>query len=880
MIKGKKILAGVLAAATVLTSVPVCSVYADDVQAVAENNDVTYNTTFNVIVQTKAYTDTTFTTEGDATSGKAVASMYQTALKTFTYTGSGEAYFDFDLDVSDILSQIDLSAGGGSFELGTITSDNGGVVLDGSTLHITNARGADSCDGKYYGNQYTDVHTVKQIYITVPYSVTNQVIDLEFKGKFDHGYIPSTLFSVRFGYSSSDMYDVYFSMPATNVKEDKTKIPFMIVKGGNYPDTVETELLYLTSYYSHWNGKIIDLRTGQATSDYNIYDLGDFDKNPNPCIEREYLVDTTNYQALVAFNNVMNRAFAVNSFANGEGDSNVPVLLKVEASDPITFANTTLYKSFTVKFKASYCCGLNWEYNMAATTQDSTWSHQFGRTNSVYYVVNDQNYTRVRKYYNVYDDSVLCTGSLENAKLVKTYKGDEQEIPGSEEPTTEVEGYMYLNQSDTVTDHRAVWDYYDSKYRYFAKLMDVNLDYNIRYKVEYADGTPAGGISLNGETTGTDGFIAKTDTYSLNLRNLYRKKDDSTNYYFKTSGDYTADSVPGTTDISCEDKKYSFNLSWNYIGGTIALSKLNTFDGLLSIKSYDSIKIINDEKDAFTKIVVVKLDRQPVHYTIKVYDKYVDESGAEEKTDLRLTDTKLAGSAYAYEALNPAGYKVSSAKKYEGTCSDNLTLVFTYTKESTSDVTTTPEVRKGDIFTVGKYKYKVTGASAVAFHGIVSDKTTKVLIPKTVPYADKIYKVTSISDGALKNENKVTKVSIGANVKTIGASAFCGCKKLSKVTIGSSVTTIGSKAFMNCTALKSITIPGKVTKIEKQAFYKCKNLKTITMKSKKLKTVGKEVFKNINSTAKIKVPKSRLSAYKKLLKGKGQGSKVKIIKSK
>ena len=90
--------------------------------------------------------------------------------------------------------------------------------------------------------------------------------------------------------------------------------------------------------------------------------------------------------------------------------------------------------------------------------------------------------------------------------------------------------------------------------------------------------------------------------------------------------------------------------------------------------------------------------------------------------------------------------------------------------------------------------------------------------------------MTGIAANALKKNTKVKKVTIGENVKSIGASAFNGCKYL----------------------------------------------KTITIKSKKLETVGKNALKSINKNATIKVPKSKLSAYKKLFKNAGQGSKVKI----
>jgi len=317
------------------------------------------------------------------------------------------------------------------------------------------------------------------------------------------------------------------------------------------------------------------------------------------------------------------------------------------------------------------------------------------------------------------------------------------------------------------------------------------------------------------------------------------------------------------------------------------------------------------------------------------------EAGSLEITPATILDSKVTLSETIYKCdgkeKRPTVTVMSGDKKLvEGTdytvdYKDNknigtATVTITGKGNYTGTITQTFTIKldKGDAFTSGKYKYKVTGSSTVAFNGITSTKTTKVSIPKTVKYGGKTFKVTSIADKALKGKTKVTQLTIGANVtkigasafagctklskvtmgsnvtsigssafkgctkltkvsmgkkvKTIGVSAFEGCKKLSNVTIGSAVTTIDDKAFKNCTALKSITIPSKVTKIDKQAFYGCKNLKTITIKSTKLKTVGKEAFKKINSKATIKVPKSKLKSYQKLLKGKGQGSKVKIVK--
>lgn len=162
--------------------------------------------------------------------------------------------------------------------------------------------------------------------------------------------------------------------------------------------------------------------------------------------------------------------------------------------------------------------------------------------------------------------------------------------------------------------------------------------------------------------------------------------------------------------------------------------------------------------------------------------------------------------------------------------------------------------RKGSRFNVGVYKYQITGPSSAAFAGLKSSKTAKVAIPKTVKIGGKVFKVTSVAKNAFK-KTKVTSVSAGGNVASIGASAFEGCTRLSKVTVGGKATKIGANAFKNC-----------------------KRLDAITIKSAKLKSVGKNALKGIKPTAKIKVPAKKLSAYKKLFKNKGQGKKVKIVK--
>lgn len=138
-----------------------------------------------------------------------------------------------------------------------------------------------------------------------------------------------------------------------------------------------------------------------------------------------------------------------------------------------------------------------------------------------------------------------------------------------------------------------------------------------------------------------------------------------------------------------------------------------------------------------------------------------------------------------------------------------------------------------------------------------SKSASKVTIPATVNIDGVTYKVTSIAVNAFKNDKKLTKVTIGGNVKTIGTNAFSGCKKITRV-----------------------TIPEKVTKIGTNAFCGCKKLKTITIKSAKLKNIGKNAFKGIHKKAVFKVPGKMLSKYKKKFTSKTGFRKTMKVKKK
>ncbi len=113
-------------------------------------------------------------------------------------------------------------------------------------------------------------------------------------------------------------------------------------------------------------------------------------------------------------------------------------------------------------------------------------------------------------------------------------------------------------------------------------------------------------------------------------------------------------------------------------------------------------------------------------------------------------------------------------------------------------------------------------------------KAKSANIPATITYKGKKYRVTSIDDGAFKNNRNLTKVVIGKYVEDIG----------------------------------------------ERAFYKCKNLKSITIKTTRLSydDVEYQAFAQTSSKARVKVPASKYKLYKKLLIARGLSSKAKVVK--
>ena len=128
--------------------------------------------------------------------------------------------------------------------------------------------------------------------------------------------------------------------------------------------------------------------------------------------------------------------------------------------------------------------------------------------------------------------------------------------------------------------------------------------------------------------------------------------------------------------------------------------------------------------------------------------------------------------------------------------------------------------------------YNITDAGNLAIG--VTYKDTKyntysgnIVVPETVAYNGKNYRVTSIGSYAFSKCTELTNVTLPNSIITIVGYAFDNCTKLTNITIPNNVTTINGYAFYGCENITSITIPSSVTKIGQCVFHNCTSLKDL-----------------------------------------------------
>lgn len=336
---------------------------------------------------------------------------------------------------------------------------------------------------------------------------------------------------------------------------------------------------------------------------------------------------------------------------------------------------------------------------------------------------------------------------------------------------------------------------------------------------------------------------------------------------FSDSSRYRYNRYTDTLTIKALPKtEYDYGESFSLDGLEIEADYTSDTAPAVEMVDLSACKISSfDEKKLGSQIITVEYGKAKTSFEVKVlYQIAPKDITASNITMGEIKNQSYTGTAVEPEVLLYAGdQQLQSGKDYTVTYENNVNIgtasvtvsgVGNYTGTVTGQFQI--EAPVGKVFTIGKYRYKITTGSTAEFTGLGKTGEKKVTVPKSITLGGSSFRVNSIAAKALYKNKKVTTVGIGNNVKTIGKSAFEGCKQLKSVTVGTGVTKINAKAFKNCSKLQ-----------------------TVTLRSKQIKSMGKESFKGIKSNAAIKVPSKKMASYKKMLKKTGLSSRAKIKKA-
>lgn len=145
--------------------------------------------------------------------------------------------------------------------------------------------------------------------------------------------------------------------------------------------------------------------------------------------------------------------------------------------------------------------------------------------------------------------------------------------------------------------------------------------------------------------------------------------------------------------------------------------------------------------------------------------------------------------------------------------------------------------------------YGVTHIDDLAF--LDSYFLTSINLPKSVTHIGKL---------AFQDCIRLTSMDIPESVISIGDAAFFGCSGLTQVKIPNSVTIIGEYVFYGCSSLESLSIPNSIKEIPDRFCDGCSRLINIDIPDGII-TIKREAFENCSNLKSVTIPQSVKTIY-------------------
>lgn len=336
-------------------------------------------------------------------------------------------------------------------------------------------------------------------------------------------------------------------------------------------------------------------------------------------------------------------------------------------------------------------------------------------------------------------------------------------------------------------------------------------------------------------------------TSTWDYRNAYNplrknaKDKHSWEYIQATGAEVTADKTKVTDVLLTGDGRYTVSIDG------IDLSGANSFKMLgistdIDTSIYSGVTVT----DVSIKFDGEEMLKEPANLVCKDDDEYFDFmainvygdgdcplDGANEDETLEMPQKGIEISFQINGLAKPLADIASGAYINPETgepLSDNPIQPTQSPAPTQTPDTPSKPLKKGDSFTSGSFKYKVTKAAVAAKKGSVTltGLTKKARSMKTLSVAAEV------------KDNQGAKYT----VKAIGAKVFKGAKA-SSITLNKNIKSIPSSAFANCKKLSKLTLKAKLSKVSKNAFKGCKKKITVKGTSRKanIKRLKKTSYK-------------------------------------
>ena len=464
-------------------------------------------------------------------------------------------------------------------------------------------------------------------------------------------------------------------------------------------------------------------------------------------------------------------------------------------------------------------------------------------------------------YYTNYVSVTGYNGNADNVVIPKTYRGI---------PVKEIKDSAFNCQTrlKSVTIPNSVTSIGSSTFSGCTGLTSITIPDRVTSIGERAfrgcTGLTSITIPNNVTSIGTEAFRGCTGLTSVTMGNSVTSIGDSA---FKGCSGLTSMTIPdGVTSIG-NSAFYGCNgLTSVTIPDSVTSIGVRVFYnciGLTSITIPDSVTSIGDY--AFSGCTGLTSITIPDSVT-SIGDCALSGCSSLESITIPFVGTK-AGVTSSDTYQYPFGY-IFGTSSYTGSIATEQYYYGSSTSSATSTTYYISSSLKSVTITGGNILYK-------AFSNC--SRLTNVTIGNGV---------TSIGGSAFYGCTGLTSVTIGGSVTSISKSAFDNCKGLTSIIVGKentkyhssgncliettsktlifgcktsvipsdgSVTSIGDYAFSGCTGLTRITIPNSVTSIGYSAFYNCTGLTSVTI-GNSVTSIGDCAFYNCAGLTSITIP--------------------------